>query len=71
LRQLTLSKILARYRPPPPTPKNPEGAEPVYMQTKQELDRLLAILETVGSATPEVRKTRTEALRSAYKLIEW
>jgi hypothetical protein len=39
--------------------------------TRQDVARVLSILETVGSATPEVRKTRTEALRSAYKAIEW
>jgi hypothetical protein len=68
MEQLILARLLARHRPP--TAKNSEVAE-LYVQTKQDLARVLAILETVGSATPEVRKTRTEALRSAYKSIEW
>jgi hypothetical protein len=68
---LVLCRLLARYRPPVPTADNPGGAEPLYALTKQDVARVLSILETVGSATPEVRKTRTEALRSAYKAIEW
>jgi hypothetical protein len=62
---LVLCKLLARYAPPA------EGPEMLYALTKQDVARMLSILETVGSTTPEVRKTRTEALRSAYRAIEW
>lgn len=68
---LILSKLLARYRPPEPTMANPPGPEPLYVSTKNDVARVLGILETVGSATPEMRKTRTEALRSAYESIQW
>ena len=41
------------------------------MQAKNDVRHVLEILEQVGSAAPEMQKTRTDVLRSAYEAIRW
>ena len=53
-------------------PLNQAGMmEPFFVQAKNDVRRVLEILEQVGSAAPEMQKTRTDVLRSAYEAIRW
>ena len=41
------------------------------MLAKADVRQTLEILELVGSSAPEMRKTRTDVLRSAFEEILW
>ena len=41
------------------------------MLAKADVRRTLEILELVGSGAPEMQKTRTDVLRSAFEEILW
>jgi len=74
---LTMANLLAAYQPvPQPTTASPslnEGPiiETLFAEAKEDVKRMLEILEHVGSAAPEMQKTRTEVLRRAFEAIHW
>lgn len=46
--------------------------EPLFLEAKDDVKRVLEILEQVGTASaPEMQKTRTEVLRAAFESIQW
>lgn len=46
------------------------ATDPLFMLAKEDARKTLDILEHVGGA-PEMQKTRTEVLRSAFADITW
>jgi hypothetical protein len=64
---------MAAYQPPPLSPNTTKGhvIEPLFIEAKADVKRMLEILEHVGSAAPEMQKTRTEVLRRAVEAIHW
>jgi hypothetical protein len=67
-----MSTLLSAYLPSISMPLNQAGMmEPFFVQAKNDVRRVLEILEQVGSAAPEMQKTRTDVLRSAYEAIRW
>jgi hypothetical protein len=72
-----MANLLAAYQPvPQPIPASPrvnEGpiVESLFAESKEDVKRMLDILEHVGSAAPEMQKTRTEVLRLAFEAIHW
>jgi hypothetical protein len=70
--QLTMSSLLSAYHPPNQLAMG-QGVlmEPFVLQAKEDVRRVLEILEQVGSAAPEMQKTRTDVLRCAYEAIRW
>jgi len=67
-----MSTLLSAYLPSTSMPLNQAGMmEPFFVQAKNDVRRVLEILEQVGSAAPEMQKTRTDVLRSAYEAIRW
>jgi hypothetical protein len=72
-----MANLLAAYQPvPQPTTASPslnEGPiiETLFAEAKEDVKRMLEILEHVGSAAPEMQKTRTEVLRRAFEAIHW
>jgi len=67
---LTMSNLLADYRPSPALAAGP-AVDPLFAHSKEDVKRMLEILEHVGSAAPEMQKTRTEVLRAAFEAIHW
>ena len=61
-----MSNLLAAYSPLP-------GAKPesLYLECREDVKRMLEIVETVGGGAPEMKKTRTEALRTSLDAITW
>ena len=47
------------------------ASEPLFMRAKADVRQTLEILELVGSGAPEMQKTRTDVLRSAFEEILW
>jgi hypothetical protein len=45
--------------------------ESIFHNAKKDVRRMLDIVENVGSAAPEMQKTRTEVLRKAVEAIQW
>lgn len=45
--------------------------DPIYAESKDAIQKMLEIIENVGSAAPEMQKTRTEVLRTAWEAIQW
>jgi hypothetical protein len=67
-----MSSLLSTYLPQSSVAMAQQGmVEPFFMRAKQDVRRVLDILEQVGSAAPEMQKTRTDVLRSAYEAIRW
>jgi hypothetical protein len=62
-----MSNLLAAYGPPAAGAK----LDPLFLEAKQDVQRMLDIVELVGSAAPEMKKTRTEALRQSLENIQW
>lgn len=51
---------------------HPSGMmDPFYVSAKNDVRRMLDILEQVGSTAPEMQKTRTDVLRKAIDTIRW
>jgi hypothetical protein len=72
-----MAGLLAGYEPvPKPTTSSPllnDGPviESLFAEAKDDVKKMLEILEHVGSAAPEMQKTRTDVLRKAYEAIHW
>jgi hypothetical protein len=49
----------------------PPGSDPLFILAKVDVRKTLDILELVGSVSPEMQKTRTDVLRSAFEDITW
>ncbi|KAF2136662.1 uncharacterized protein K452DRAFT_258717 [Aplosporella prunicola CBS 121167] len=45
--------------------------DPLRMGVKHDISRVIDILDQVGSGAPEMQKTRTEVLRTAFEEIQW
>ena len=61
-----MSNLLAAYGPPAPG-----KVDPLFLDARDDAKRMLEIVEHVGSTAPEMKKTRTEALRSSLDAIPW
>lgn len=61
-----MSNLLGAYGPQP-------GSEidAIYIDVREDIKRMLAIVEEVGSMAPEMKKTRTDALRQSLESICW
>ncbi|KAE9970685.1 hypothetical protein EG328_006110 [Venturia inaequalis] len=70
---LTMANLLGAYHPSPSSPVLglKHGADPVFAGSRDAIRRMLEIIEHVGSAAPEMQKTRTEVLRTAWEAIQW
>lgn len=67
-----MSSLLSAYIPSNTIPMGSTGlVEPFFLSAKDDVRHVLEILEQVGSAAPEMQKTRTDVLRSAYEAIRW
>ena len=70
--QLTMASLLASYSMVPSSPIDTASinkVEPLFLEAKDDVRRALDILEHVASSAPEMQKTRTEFLRSAFEDI--
>jgi hypothetical protein len=47
------------------------ATEPLFAMAKMDVQRVLEILDMVGNVAPEMQKTRTEVLRTAFEDIRW
>jgi len=45
--------------------------DPIFAASKDAIRKMLEIIEHVGSAAPEMQKTRTEVLRTAWEAMQW
>jgi len=71
---LTMSNLLSAYQPGPVSPVSGQGRsriESIFAEAREDVKRMLEILDYVGSAAPEMQKTRTEVLRTAVEGIQW
>ena len=50
-------------------PQAPAVSDPLFMAARADIKKMLDILEHVGSGTPEMQKTRTSVLKSAFEAI--
>ncbi|KAF2109975.1 fungal-specific transcription factor domain-containing protein [Lophiotrema nucula] len=68
---LLMARILATQEQPlsPETSGSPSN-DPLLALAKEDVRKCLEILDSVGSA-PELQKTRTEVLRTAFADIQW
>ncbi len=69
-----MSNLLTAYGPK--SAASPAGSDllrsgSIFIDTKEDVKRMLEIVEHVGSAAPEMQKTRTEVLRAAVEAIPW
>lgn len=73
LRQLLMARILSVQDQPLSTAdlSQSPASEPLSILAKADAKRTLEILELVGSGAPEMQKTRTDVLRSAFEEILW
>ena len=72
--QLTMASLLASFSPVPSSPIDGDSVskvEPLFLEAKDDVRRALDILEHVASSAPEMQKTRTEFLRSAFEDIRF
>lgn len=72
LHQLLLARILGQQEQPLSPSHNgmPPSSDPLLHLAKQDARKCLEILDLVGIA-PEMQKTRTEVLRTAFADILW
>jgi len=71
---LTMASLLTSYTPVPSSPTNAANinkVDPLFLEAKDDVRRALDILEHVASSAPEMQKTRTEFLRSAFEDIRF
>ena len=70
--QLLMARILAaQERPLSPEQRGMSPAtDPLFQAAKEDARKCLEILDLVGGA-PEMQKTRTEVLRTAFADITW
>lgn len=61
-----MSNLLAAHTPPPSG-----KIEALFLDAREDVKRMLEIVEHVGSTAPEMRKTRSEALRASLESIQW
>jgi len=68
-----MSTLLAAYHPGRSIGGSTTQAmiDPFILEARDDVRRVLEILEQVGSASPEMQKTRTDVLRTAYEAIRW
>jgi hypothetical protein len=68
-----MAALLSTCHPGSGTPTNRQGVvEPLFLEARDDVKRVLEILEQVGTASaPEMQKTRTEVLRAAFESIQW
>jgi hypothetical protein len=67
-----MSTLLSTYLPQNSIAMAEQGmVEPLFVRAKEDVRRVLDILEQVGSAAPEMQKTRTDVLRSGFEAIRW
>lgn len=68
-----MANLLGAYHPPPSSPilGVKHMVDPVFAGSRDAIRRMLEIIEHVGSAAPEMQKTRTEVLRTAWEAIQW
>jgi hypothetical protein len=45
--------------------------DPFFLEAREDVRRVLEILEKVSNAAPEIQKTRTGVLRTAFEAIRW
>jgi hypothetical protein len=67
-----MAKILGAQEQPlsSNTPTTSPASDPFLMLAKDDARQTLEILDLMGGA-PEMRKTRTEVLRTAFADINW
>jgi hypothetical protein len=71
LRQLLMARILGQQEQSlSPGHNGPPSTDPLLMAAKDDARKCLEILDLVGIA-PEMQKTRTEVLRTAFADILW
>ncbi|KAF2668633.1 hypothetical protein BT63DRAFT_425924 [Microthyrium microscopicum] len=70
---LTISNLLAALHPSHSIAAVNSSAlvDPFFIEARDDVRRVLEILEQVGTGAPEMQKTRTEVLRAAYEAIAW
>ncbi|KAF2435527.1 hypothetical protein EJ08DRAFT_645819 [Tothia fuscella] len=75
---LTMAQLLAAYQPvlqplsaSPGVSEQPPMVETLFAEAKEDVNKMLEVLEHVGSAAPEMQKTRTDVLRKAFEAIHW
>jgi hypothetical protein len=68
-----MARILAAHGGPVEQSRVGPGVstEPILLLAKINIRRMLDILEHVGNLAPEMQKTRTDVLRSAFEDIRW
>lgn len=69
-----MASLLAAYSSVPSSPidaDNMSKVDPLFLEAKDDVRRALDILEHVASSAPEMQKTRTEFLRSAFEDIRF
>jgi hypothetical protein len=69
-----MSNLLTAYGPKSaalPTGSDFLKSDSIFIDAKEDVKRMLEIVEHVGSAAPEMQKTRTEVLRTAMEAIPW
>lgn len=68
-----MAKLLGAYQltPSSPAPGTNLVVDPVFADSRDAVRKMLEIIELVGSAAPEMQKTRTEVLRTAWEAIPW
>jgi hypothetical protein len=66
-----MARILGQQEQPlSPTHSGPPSSDPLLQLAKEDARKCLEILDLVGIA-PEMQKTRTEVLRTAFADILW
>jgi hypothetical protein len=68
-----MANLLGTYQPSASSPilGMKPVVDPIYAESKDAIQKMLEIIENVGSAAPEMQKTRTEVLRNAWEAIQW
>jgi hypothetical protein len=68
-----MANLLGAYQPSPSSPVLglKPMVDPLFAGTKEDVQKMLEILEHVGSAAPDMQKTRTDVLRTAFEAIQW
>lgn len=65
--------LVIQQRPESPYQRQTKAPieEPLLVAARNDIGRVIDILENVGSGAPEMQKTRTEVLRTAFEDITW
>lgn len=66
-----MSNLLAAYNPSMSSGLDESKSYPLFIDAKADVRRMLEIVEHIGSAAPEMQKTRGEVLRKAVEAIQW